>query len=176
MNYIRSGSNPEKLHIWGDNENVIIAEDSKEIWKIPLKIFDGLLKKFHRRFYDYPCHHKGAQVEEVWVYEGDIEVDDEKVNPILTHSERKVKLTYEDNYVIMYDVTWEYIVLSNIIKIEKDRKVYVQWDPLYEKVLCVHEIPNKICKLCEKANNEKRDAHQIEEEEFTIIPKYKLLK
>jgi hypothetical protein len=116
MSYIRSGSNPEKLYIWGDGDKATIAEGSKETWNIPLDIFNGLIQKYHRRYHDYPCHHKGAQVEEVWVYDGDLEVDDEKINPILTHSERKVKLTYEDHYVIMYDVTWEYIVYSNLNK------------------------------------------------------------
>lgn len=115
MSYIRAGSNPERLYIWGDEEKASIAEFSKEIWYIPLDIFNGLIKKFHRKFHDYPCEHKGAQVEEVWVYEGDIEdIDNEEVNPILQCAECKVKLSYEDHYVIMYDVTWEYIVYSNI--------------------------------------------------------------
>lgn len=114
MSYIRSWSNPENLYIWGDEENATIAEGTKKTWNIPLDIFNGLIKKFHRRYHDYPCQYKGAQVEEVWVYEGDIEVDDMEVNPILTRSEHKIKLSYEDNYVIMYDVTWEYIVYSNL--------------------------------------------------------------
>lgn len=121
MSYIRCWSNPEKLYIWGDEKNATIAEGTKETWNIPLDVFNGLIKKFHRRYHDYPCEYKRAQVEEVWVYEGDVEVTDE-VNPILTRSERKIKLSYDDctgvevecNYVIMYDVTWEYIVYSNL--------------------------------------------------------------
>lgn len=117
MSYIRSGSNPEKLYIWGDGENATIAEGSKPTWNIPLNIFNGLIRKFHRRFHDYPCQYKGAQVEEVWVFEtesGDIEAVKNEVAAYLKPSVPKVKLSYEDHYVIMWDVTWEYIVYSNI--------------------------------------------------------------
>jgi hypothetical protein len=123
MSYIRSGSNPEKLYIWGDEEKATISEGSKDTWNIPLNIFNGLIRKFHRRFHDYPCQYKGAQVEEVWVYEGNIEVDEKEVNPTLKQSECKIKLSYyedgKEHSVIMWDVTWEYIVYSNIERLIK---------------------------------------------------------
>ena len=115
MSYIRSGSNPEKLYIWGDEDKVFISEGSKDTWTIPLNIFNGLLRKFHRRYHDYPCQYKGAQVEEVWVDEdGNEGVSDSHLKKL----ECKVKLSYYEDgdvhSVIMWDVTWEYIVYSNI--------------------------------------------------------------
>lgn len=120
MSYIRSGSNPEKLYIWGDKQNAnIIAfneKGNKENWYIPLDIFNGLIKKFHCHYHDYPCKYKGAQVEEVWVYEGELEFTDE-VNPLLD-AECKIKLSYKEHYVIMYEVTWKCIVYSNLKRFE----------------------------------------------------------
>jgi len=116
MSYIRSGSNPEKLYIWGGIEDATIAEGSKDTWNIPLNIFNGLIKKFHRRFHDYPCQYKGAQVEEVWV---DEDGNEGVLNSHLKRLECKVKLSYEDHFVIMWDVTWEYIVYSNIERFTK---------------------------------------------------------
>jgi hypothetical protein len=125
MSYIRSGGNPEKLYIWGDGEKATIAEGSKDTWNIPLNIFNGLIRKFHRRFHDYPVVYKGAQVEEVWVDENGIESDSSVYLPLphLKRLECKVKLSYYDDgevhSVIMWDVTWEYIVYSNIEKITR---------------------------------------------------------
>lgn len=120
MSYIRSGSNPEKLYIWGDVENATIAEGNKDTWNIPLNIFNGLIRKFHRRFHEYPCQYKGAQVDEIWVYDIDDE-DDNAPGHYLKSSECKIKLSYGDHYVIMWDVTWEYIVYSN-----HDRLNYIE--------------------------------------------------
>ena len=122
MSYIRSGGNPEKLYIWGGDENATIAEGSKPTWNIPLSTFNGLIRKFHRRFHDYPCQYKGAQVEEVWVDENGIEGDESAYLPVLKKLECKVKLSYEGHYVIMWDVTWEYIVNSYIMRNDNSGK------------------------------------------------------
>ena len=114
MSYIRSGSNPESLYIWGDDTKATIAEGSKPTWNIPLNIFNGLLRKFHRRFHDYPCHYKGAQVDEIWVHDENIEINENEADPLLLSTHCKVKLSYEEHYVIIWDVTWEYIVYSNV--------------------------------------------------------------
>jgi hypothetical protein len=118
MSYIRSGGNPEKLYIWGDGVSAVIAEGAKPTWDMPVSVFNGLIRKFHRRFHDYPCQHKGAQVEEVWVDENDLVwKDEETLDSHLKRMECKVKLSYGEHYVIMWDVTWEYIVYSNIEKL-----------------------------------------------------------
>jgi hypothetical protein len=114
MSYIRSGSNPEKLYIWGGLDTAEIAEGSKPTWGIPINIFDGLLKKYHRRFHEFPCQYKGAKVDEVWVDEdGNEGVSDAHLKPL----QFKVKLSYEDHSVIMWLVTWEYIVNGEINKL-----------------------------------------------------------
>jgi len=122
MSYIRSGGNPEKLYIWGDGVQATIAEGCKDTWNIPLNIFNGLIRKFHRRFHDYPVQYKGAQVEEVWVDANDVESDSSVYLPHLKRLECKVKLSYyedgEEHSVIMWDVTWEYIVNGYINKLK----------------------------------------------------------
>jgi len=180
MSYIRSGSNPEKLYIYGTEDRVYICEGSKPDWWIPLNIFNGLLRKYHRYFHDCPRDYKGAKVEEIWVDQNNHECDDENYSPSLDKLlECKVKLSYGDNFVYMWDVTWEYIVLSYILRNDKKKKVYVQWDPLYEKVICVHEKPNMVCKSCVNANKVKdgyRNTYRTEEKGFSIVPDYNLSK
>jgi hypothetical protein len=45
------------------------------------------------------------------------------------------------------------------------KKVYIQYDPLFEKILCVHDKPNKKCKFCTdvRENMEERSLYPIEE-------------
>ena len=44
---------------------------------------------------------------------------------------------------------------------EKRTYVYVTYDPLLEKVLCVHSKPNQTCKICRKREYAKRIAYQL---------------
>ena len=52
------------------------------------------------------------------------------------------------------------------------KKVYVTYDPLLEKIICVHDEPEKMCKDCINANKDKdgyvRGTYQLEENEFVI--------
>lgn len=41
--------------------------------------------------------------------------------------------------------------------------VYVIHDPLYEKVLCVHDKPNGKCNTCKPIRNKCRGAYQLQE-------------
>lgn len=117
MSYIRSGSNPEKLYIYGTEDRVYICEGSKSQWWIPLNVFNGLIKKYHRFFHDTPREFKGAKVEDVWVDKNNIECDDETYNPELDMLlDSKVKLSYNDHVIYMWDVTWEYIVNAYIMR------------------------------------------------------------
>jgi len=119
MSYIRSGSNPEKLYIWGDGENACIAEGSKDVWTIPIQTFNSFIRKFHRRSHDYPCQHKGVEIKEVWVDGNGLAWNSEEtLDSHLKRLECKVQLSYETHSVIMWDVTWEYIVYSNIERLK----------------------------------------------------------
>jgi len=120
MSYIRSSSNPEGLYIWGGQDSVEISVKGNDVWKIPYDVFNGLIKKFHRNFHDYPCKYKGAQVEEVWVC--DEQADQNDITSVIVNSRSKIKFTYMDKYITMWDVTWEYIVNSNIYRFKTRRK------------------------------------------------------
>jgi len=53
MSYIRCLSNPENLYIWGGEKQIYIAKGgNKTLLIIPQKIFEGLIKKYHRNFGD----------------------------------------------------------------------------------------------------------------------------
>jgi len=75
MSYIRCLSNPEGLYIWGDGETIEISggflpigcENHINTYRVPSKIFKGLLNKFHKNYHECPCSYKGLKVEEVWV-------------------------------------------------------------------------------------------------------------
>ena len=67
MSYIRSGSNPEKLYIWGDAEDIVhISVGSVHGKTIPENIFHGLIRKYHRSHCG-DADFKGASIKEVWV-------------------------------------------------------------------------------------------------------------
>jgi hypothetical protein len=183
MSYIRSGSNPEKLYIVGTGEHIEIMERCKDVWHIPSNIFTGLLKKFDRTFAEFPCEFKGAKVDEVWVGKNNNEeTPDDEYEPSPDNLlECKVKLTYKEHSLYMWYVTWAYLVNGEMDRVRRftPHKVYVKWDPLYEKVLCVHEKPNKSCRSCRNANKVKdgyRNTYQTEEKGFTIQTENKLSK
>jgi hypothetical protein len=46
-------------------------------------------------------------------------------------------------------------------------KVYVMFDPLYERVLCVHEDPDMDCENCRLGDN---GGYGISEKEFEVVP------
>ena len=97
MSYIRSTSNPEKLYIWGDEKLVNIYQGPNNLGRVPVSIFNGLLDKYRKNYHNHPCEHKGAKIDE-----------------ILIDGEFKMKFAYENIEVVMWDVTWEYIVNTNI--------------------------------------------------------------
>lgn len=98
MSYIRNTSNPEKLYIYSDGEHVHISTGLIFIGKVPVNIFDGLIKKFHRNSHIYPCSYKGSSVTEA-------------INTLYHTS--FIVFEYEEIELLMYEVTWEYIVYTN---------------------------------------------------------------
>lgn len=66
MSYIRCGSNPEKLYIWGDGNTVSIAEGKKDSLRIPQKIMDGLIKKWKNNG-QQDTKYCGALIKDVWI-------------------------------------------------------------------------------------------------------------
>jgi hypothetical protein len=41
------------------------------------------------------------------------------------------------------------------------QKVFINWDPLYERVICVHTTEDGVCDKCKKIIDEKRTCYQI---------------
>lgn len=57
--------------------------------------------------------------------------------------------------------------MNNIQKMH----VYVTYDPLYEKVICVHSKPNKVCESCKEIKRVRQlesNTYLIEEEKFLV--------
>ena len=55
-------------------------------------------------------------------------------------------------------------------------KVYVIYDPLLEKVICVHAEPDAECKVCKRKYEEEPNAYFLEEQEFKVKSGNKLIK
>ena len=91
MSYIRSGSNPEGLYIWGDGETAYIVAGTTSIGNMPSKILNNLIKKYKNNQGE-ECEYKGASIKEDF---------------------NKMKLSYNDWSFTMYYVTWHYIVSTN---------------------------------------------------------------
>ncbi len=105
MSYIRSGSNPEGLYIWGDGKNVTIIKGKKTLGTIPTKILDGLILKCYNGKYDEICAYKGASISDIW-----------------DNGELKTKLSYGEWNIIMWDVTWTFIVYTNLKSIRSKNR------------------------------------------------------
>lgn len=46
--------------------------------------------------------------------------------------------------------------------------VYVNWDPLLERVVCVHHKQESTCKKCDKILNENRSAYHLVVDKFLV--------
>lgn len=144
MSYIRCLSNPEGLYIWAGFDNMVqitlAGEEFKEKKNLPTKIFDGLIEKWNKNYWNFPCEYKGARIEEVWIpiqsklsviicgiwniicspyYSHKIGVkwsfphtrnDFESYKIYFYRSGNfKIRLSYNNWYVDMWQVTWEHI-------------------------------------------------------------------
>ena len=98
MSYIRNTQNPEGLYIWGDEENVHISKGPVDLGTIPVEIFNKFLWKYHKSYHPDEFEYEGIKISAVW----------EDNLP-------KVQLSYKDVCFTMWDVTFEYLVLSHNI-------------------------------------------------------------
>lgn len=53
---------------------------------------------------------------------------------------------------------------------EKNKReyVFVTWDPLYERVVCVHKKYQDDCKECRKIRKERNGAYYLETNKFLV--------
>lgn len=102
MSYIRSTSNPEHLYIWSDGDEVTIQMGPKILGQIPEKIFNGLIKKYHRNYLNLPCKYKGCTINESENF--------------------GIELTYKDIIFEVCYVTWDALVYYNYKSIIKNER------------------------------------------------------
>ena len=55
----------------------------------------------------------------------------------------------------------------------EEKYVYVIYDPLYERVVCVHDEPEKECEICEPIQKERNGAYYLGEHKHLIQTKLK---
>jgi len=72
------------------------------------------------------------------------------------------------------------VVFYDNTKKMNQMKVYVIYDPLYEKIVCVHDKPDMDCCICIKAQERHKkefdvDLYPLEEQEFEIQSGNKLI-
>jgi hypothetical protein len=118
MSYIRSGSNPEQLYIWGDGTNVFVVKGPIKVGSIPKEILHEIIRKYDSSGHDGNIEHEGAELKEVWV-----DSNEKELLPNLkehTGYDRpfncKLRLSYNGWYINMWYVTWFYIVSTNLSK------------------------------------------------------------
>ena len=117
MSYIRSTSNPEELYIWGDENNINITKGSDIIGQIPNNIFDGLILKCYKSWQDIIIYKK-ARIEQVFIENN----TKPKILNTFTQGDFKIKLSYENWELLMWEVTWDYIVYTNYKNILRKKR------------------------------------------------------
>ena len=90
MSYIRSTENPEGLYIWGDGTFVNISQtDVDYLIKIPDDVWHTTCQRYTNELGDLddePIEYKGFKIEET--------------------GDWKIKITYDDDSIVMWPVTW----------------------------------------------------------------------
>jgi hypothetical protein len=60
-----------------------------------------------------------------------------------------------------------------MVNVNKKKYIYVIFDPLLERVVCVHDKSQKECELCKPIRSEKRDSYHLEEIKCLIQTEFK---
>jgi len=48
-------------------------------------------------------------------------------------------------------------------------KVFVNWDPLHEDIVCVHTTEEGRCEKCQKIRDENRDSYHLAGDWFEVV-------
>jgi hypothetical protein len=108
MSYIRSTSNPENLYIWSDGTNITIEMGGDTIGQIPTDVFDGLIVKCYKSWED-TIKYKKAKIEQVFIEDN----TKPKILDTFTQGDFKIKLSYDNWELLMWEVTWDSVVYTN---------------------------------------------------------------
>ena len=111
MSYIRSPYNPEGLYIWSQVDGMchfMIGPDM--VGKIPTEVFNQLIDNYIENHDEY-TEVGDARIEEVWIDVSGEKIPEDDVNP--QKNELRMRLSYKDWHIDMWDVTWYYVARSN---------------------------------------------------------------
>lgn len=120
MSYIRPGSNPEALYIWGSDRGRVsichnvrrpLASKTNELFEVPCHVFEGLCRKWAKAF-DERATYRGATAERVHVLLHTGKPVPKKHNPFRSKAKTEflIKFSYGGHFFHMWTVTWEYVV------------------------------------------------------------------
>lgn len=108
MSHIRASSNPEGLYVYDDvDRNTYIYSREADCIKMPSSVFRRAVKKGPKNFREEKASFRGFSIEEMWI-------------PTLGHvrivNEPRIRLSYKDKHVLLWPVTWDYVVNSVLAK------------------------------------------------------------
>lgn len=118
MSYIRSSSNPEGLYIWCDIKGSVhlshiiksplsSAAVLPHEFTIPRYIFEHILKKYDGQS---EVKFRGLKVEERVVNLETGQIYDGAFPKVKGTYQFMIRLSYKNEFIIMWPVTWDYIV------------------------------------------------------------------
>ncbi len=132
MSYIRCLSNPEGLYVWGQETTVEIAPGHH--WKhtnipkghtlsVPTSVFHGFAE---RHQHDDEGKFRGFEAKEVVVYESDGKpVPKQSIKEQIFDKKRHwfaIRVSYRGKWVLLWRVTWEYLLNDARIRVKKTRR------------------------------------------------------
>ena len=111
MSYIRCGSNPENLYVWGDVSGDVFFSMGAELKSMPKEVFDGLMHGFIKEDYPEEFEFQGASIRELLGY-GYYFPEKSKENPLgAFHPDfGKIQIAYKDWSIRLWPVTFFYII------------------------------------------------------------------
>lgn len=125
MSYIRCLSNPEGLYVHEDMDSYIhiswivkppLSSGKEDVMLIPYKAFYGGIRKWDRTG---RCKNfKGFSIKERYIYlktgKPVSKQDFIKSFEDKKHKGYRVRLSYQNKFVYLWSVTWEYIVQNSV--------------------------------------------------------------
>lgn len=104
MSYIRTGSNPEGLYIWGDEKTVHISRKKGKNVTVPEPVFISFIEEYWKTF-------KYRGVPDSLTFNG------LTVSEVFIKGDPKIELSYGNHWTIyMWYSTWYYLMANNRLR------------------------------------------------------------
>lgn len=118
MSYIRAGSNPEGLYIWGDGEGTLTISFGMHCLHIPRDTFHGILKAWKENDFETEVYPKDGGLIRDYVEFGEATFKQVWVDgPKLT---LRCNSWPPGEEVIAYETTWHYLLQGVLRREEED--------------------------------------------------------